>query len=126
MKFKLVNKNPKKRKAGDCAIRAICNAEGKSWYEVFDALVEIARRECFAPTNMNVITEYLKSYKTVPVMYEDGYGRKKRYKVNELDKLPKGNYIARVAGHMTCVKNGVIEDTWDCGRKSCYKIWRVK
>ena len=57
--FKEVNKNPKKRKAGDCAIRAICNAEGKSWLEVFDALVEIARRECFAPTNMNVINEYL-------------------------------------------------------------------
>lgn len=126
MKFKLVNKNPRKRKAGDCAIRAICNAEGKSWFEVLDALVEIARRECFAPTNMNVINEYLKSYATVSVMYEDRYGKKKRYKVNELDKLPKGNYIVRVAGHMTCVKNGVLEDTWDCGGKSCYKIWRVK
>ena len=124
--FKRVNKNPKKHKAGDCAIRAICNAEGKSWYEVFDALVEIARRECYAPMNMEVITEYLKSYKTVPVMYEDGYGRKKRYKVKELSKLPKGKYIVRVAGHMTCVKNGVIEDTWDCGNKACYKIWRVR
>lgn len=123
--FKLVNKNPKKRKAGDCAIRAICNAEGKSWLEVFDALVEIARRECYAPTNMNVINEYLKKYPTVAVMYDGNYG-KRRYKVEELDKLPKGKYIVRVAGHMTCVKNGVIEDTWDCGCKSCYKIWRVK
>ena len=124
--FKEVNKNPKKRKAGDCAIRAICNAEGKSWLEVFDALVEIARRECYAPTNMNVINEYLKNYPTVSVMYEDKYGKKRRYKVEELDKLPKGKYIVRVAGHMTCVKNGVIEDTWNCGYKSCYKIWRVK
>lgn len=124
--FKLVNKNPKKRKAGDCAIRAICNAEDKNWLEVFDALVEIARRECFAPTDMNVINEYLKNYSTVSVMYDDKHGKKRRYKVEELDNLPKGSYIVRVAGHMTCVKNGVIEDTWDCGYKSCYKIWMVK
>lgn len=69
--FKLVNKNPKKRKAGDCAIRAICNAEDKNWLEVFDALVEIARRECFSPTDMNVINEYLKNYPTVSMMYDE-------------------------------------------------------
>jgi hypothetical protein len=31
-----------------------------------------------------------------------------------------------MAGHITCVVDGVILDTWDCSYRSVYTAWKVK
>lgn len=126
--YKNVNVNPMKKEVGDCVIRAIANAEDKSWYEVFDALTKIARENCSAPNWKDTYEAYLSKYPTIPVKYE--YGGKK-YRLTASDfwndpKLKEGNYVIRQAHHVTCVKNGVCEDIWDCSHRASYKIWKVK
>ena len=41
--YVVMNNNPKRKKTSDCVIRSIAYALDKSWYEVFDELVIIAR-----------------------------------------------------------------------------------
>ena len=43
--FKFHNANPKNRRSGDCVIRAISTATGKSWEEVLTDLCKLALQE---------------------------------------------------------------------------------
>jgi hypothetical protein len=124
MKFVLENLNPRNRKTGDCVIRAIAKAESKSWVEVFDSLSVIARELYSTTGQTDVISKYLKNYKKIDVKYVDSLGNKKRYTVADVCEF-KGTYIVSVASHLTCVKDGVLYDTWNCGRKSAYIIWKI-
>lgn len=45
-----------------------------------------------------------------------------KYNVNELDailtkKQLQEGVLVTIAHHHTCIKNGVLQDTWDCGFK---------
>lgn len=127
--YKKVNVNPFKNSTGDCVIRAIANAEDRDWYEVFDDLTKIAREKGTVPTFKDAYTVYLAKYPRVPVKYQAEDGKKYRLTASDFwndPKLKKGNYVIRQANHLTCVKNGVCEDTWDCSRRASYIIWRVK
>lgn len=133
------NLNPKDKKTGDCVIRAIAKAEGKSWISVFEALTIIARRNFSLPDCRDCYAKYLKDYETVNVFHMVQGSQikcvngiqtiteehKKRYTVDDICEW-HGTYIVAVANHLTCVIDGTIYDTWNCGNKSAYKIWRVK
>lgn len=118
------NVNPKNKKTGDCVLRAIAKAEDKTWIKVFDELTEIARSKFTVLNNKDAYEFYLKKYPTIEVKYETSNGRF-RYTVKQVSEF-KGTYIVAVAGHLTCVIDGNIYDTWDCSKKSAYKIWRIK
>lgn len=124
MKFVKENVNPKNRKTGDCVIRAIAKAEGKDWLEIFDSLTAIARAKYTVPNDKMAYEKYLEGYETVRVFHEVE-GKKKRFTVAEICSF-EGTYIVSVASHLTTVADGVLYDTWDCSRKSAYKIWKVK
>ena len=120
------NLNPKARKTGDCVIRAIAKAEGKSWLYVFDALTIIARNKYSIVNHKHTYEAYLDCYKIVPCKIETAMGNVK-YTVKEFaDTHPMGTYLISIAGHMTVVIDGNIYDTWDCSNKKAYKIWEVK
>ena len=53
-----LNPSPDKGK-NDCSVRAICAATGKSWIEVFDLLVNAARKNCAMPNSADTIAEVL-------------------------------------------------------------------
>ena len=125
MKFVKENVNPKNRKTGDCVIRAIAKAEGKEWVEVFDSLVEIARKRCSVPNSPDAYEQYLKKYETVKVMYTREDGKKKRYLAGEVCGWD-GVYVISLANHLTTVVDGALYDTWDCSQKSAYKIWKIR
>jgi len=133
------NVNPKNRLVGDCVIRAIAKAEDKPWLEVFDTLTEIARATFNVPSDKKVYKQYLKKYDKIDVFkYVDG-GKvsvvngvkkietkiKKRYTVDDVCKM-KGTYIISIAHHLTVASNGKLYDTWDCGNRCTYIIWKVK
>jgi len=117
------NLNPKKLKVGDCVVRAIAKAENKAWLEVYDALVHIGRKVFAMPNNKEVYTEYLNHYEKVTVFHMVG-SKKKRYTVKEIGEW-SGTYIVSVANHLTVVVDGNYYDTWDCGKKCAYIIWKV-
>lgn len=123
MTFVKFNNNPSGRKTSDCVIRAIAAATQTGWFDVAHKLYLLSNKLCTAQTARETYREYLKGHKKIPVMHDTATGRK-RWKVEDI-ALWEGTYIVSVAGHLTCVANGEIIDTWDCSKKSAYEIWSI-
>jgi len=130
-----------KGSAGDCVCRAICNATGKDYKEVYEDLDKFIkyhmehskrRKHKFKesssvrngvpkPLSRKYIEERLK-WKWHPLM-TIGSGCKVHLNENE---LPKGILIIKASKHLTCVKDGVLYDTYDCtreGTRCVYGYW---
>lgn len=111
---------------GDCVTRAICNATGKDYKEVYKALNELSLKENTtkhrgqkrSSSRDGVFKETYKEYlrdlgwEWHPTMIF-GQGCKVHLKA---DELPSGTLIVSVSRHLTCVKDGVLYDTYDCSR----------
>lgn len=121
---------------GDCVCRAICNATGKDYKEVYDLINEISQKEhttrrkkaksnartgVYKYTEKKIIEEIL-GWKWHPCMT---IGSGCQIHLNE-NELPKGNLIIRCSRHLTCVKDRVLYDTYDCsreGNRCVYGYW---
>ena len=121
------NANPQNNKTGDCVIRAISTATGKSWDETLDELVQVAHEVKTVPNNKDCYIKYLE---------ENGFVRCKqprkddntRYRGWEfLDKIKKSDTIVCHIGtrHIVAIKNKKIWDIWDCSN-DCVGIYWVK
>ena len=110
------NRKDLKDSVGDCAIRAMCKALGKSWLEVFDDLTPYAREAQCLFNQKPAYEPYLKdsgfTYSSV----------KRGTTVKDFRKSFKGTAICYVrAGygtHLVAVVGGQYFDTWDSG--DCY------
>lgn len=117
----------KAENVGDCVTRAICNATGKDYMEVYKAINDMAKSEKTkrhrggkrSSSRNGVFKETWKKYLNdlgwtwIPCM-AIGSGCKVHLKAEE---LPKGTLIVSVSRHLTCVKDGVLYDTYDCSRE---------
>ncbi len=112
----------KAENVGDCVCRAICNATGMDYKEVYDGLNREAKKErrtrgrSSARDGMYKASwkRYIESLGWVwhPTMQVGG-GCKVHLRE---DELPSGTLIVSVSKHLTCVKDGVLYDTYDCSR----------
>lgn len=113
------------KNVGDCVCRAICNATGKDYKEVYNALQKLAKVERTAKhpgkrssarngVYKDTRRKYIESLGWVwhPTM-TIGSGCKTHLRA---DELPSGTLIVSVSKHLTCVKDGVLYDTYDCSR----------
>lgn len=125
-----------KGSTGDCVCRAICNATGEDYKKIYDLINELSKSErtgkkkkgvsnartgVYKDTTRKVIEDYL-GWKWHPVM-TIGSGCKMHLRE---DELPKGTLIVKVTKHLTCVKDGVLYDTFDCSREGTrcvYGYW---
>lgn len=121
---------------GDCVCRAICNATGKDYKEIYNLINQLSKDEkitqkkkskssartgVYKDTAKKIIEEHLK-WKWHPTM-TIGSGCKVHLKENE---LPKGTLIIKLSKHLTCVKDGILYDTYDCSREGTrcvYGYW---
>lgn len=131
-----------KGNAGDCVVRAIAISTGKDYKEVYDELssrskdyagsswsraAKRMKKSGSSPRNgviKNVYEPYLKElgFKWKPCM---GIGTGITVHVRQ-DELPSGTIILRLSRHLTCVKDGVLNDTYDCSRegtRGVYGYW---
>lgn len=126
----------KAENVGDCVTRAICNATGRDYKEVYDDLKGLAKEERITkrhPKKSSVrngvsiktchkyIEEFL-GWRWIPTM-KIGQGCTTHLDPSE---LPKGSLIVQVSNHLTCVKDGVLYDTYDCtrdGSRCVYGYW---
>jgi hypothetical protein len=129
-----------KGQTGDCVTRAIANATGKDYKEVYNALFELTRsrrnskrrpkQRGESPRN-GIYTHIAKKYiegvlgwEWIPLMFI-GSGCQVHLRADELPS--KGNLIVKVSKHFTCVKDGVLYDTFDCsrdGNRCVYGYWK--
>ena len=122
-------------KVGDCVTRAICNATGRDYKEVYDLVNSYASRErgtskstarngVSKDTTYRVLTDM--GWTWVPTMF---IGRGCQVHLNEKELPNDGIIIVSVSKHLTCVKNGTLYDTFDCsrgGRRCVYGYYYLK
>lgn len=116
------NNNPWKRSVNDCVIRAISLAENKSWDKVYDELSILAKDEAILLDDITFVDNYLdKKYKRICYKCKG-----ERITIKEFIKENRrGTYLITMQGHITCVINGILFDTWNCSNKRIWSVWRV-
>ena len=117
------NRKDLKDSFGDCVIRALTKVEDKTWVEVYDELVPIAREFQCMPNSKPAYTEYMKrkGYTYVGVSNKKGTTRPTVSSFALAHK--EGRYVAVVANHLVAIVDGRFHDTWDSGKKCLYGYW---
>lgn len=114
-----------KGRTGDCVTRAICNATGLDYKKVYDDLNALAKTERTGKRKHKKSNSRTGVYKRTYHKYLESIGYKWQATMNIgtgcrvhlcKDELPNGVIIVSLSSHLTCVKNGVIYDTYDCSR----------
>ena len=122
------NPHPKGLNVKDCAKRAITIATGKDYNQVKLELNRIKKetgcKKFNNPKNIKYYLEKVLGLSKISFPAIAGEPRMNGYRFTQ--EMTTGTYILRMAGHITCSVNGVINDTWDCSDKCVYNAWRVK
>lgn len=111
----------------DCVTRAICNATGKDYKEVYNRINQLAKQERGKGNKSqsrngvykNTWKKYLKELGWVHHSTCSLGSHKKRLRLTEED-LPNGILIVQISKHLTCVKDKIIYDTYNCSEKEYY------
>ena len=108
----------------DCVVRAIAHATGSDYKDVFQDLINLSWQTLENMNDEKCYEIYLERkgwIKNKPM--RDAENSYRKLKVNQFPKT--GTYIILTTGHLTCVKDGVLYDSWNCGRSSAnsYYTW---
>ena len=108
---------------GDCTVRAISKATGKEWGETYLAMAIEGYLEGDMPSANAVWGAYLRriGYRRymVPDTCPDCYtvGR-------FADEHPEWTFILALSGHVVCVQDGVIYDSWNSENEIVLYYWQ--
>ena len=117
--YRYFNNNPCGRSVGDCAVRAISAAFGISWERAFDILADNARQMCDMPSSDSVWGATLRMMGYVREAVND------RMTVEEFaEENPNGIFVAKTNGHVVCVRDGVVYDSWDSSQEDVIYVWK--
>ncbi|MBO5388391.1 MAG: hypothetical protein J6A59_09655 [Lachnospiraceae bacterium] len=117
------NVNPKKKKTGDCVVRAVAVATGLGWDESFKLLTEAAFRLKTVPDETEAVHDVLMrlGFKEGKIRVPKG---SKRPTVAQFAQMhPDWYAVLRVSHHLVATGRGNYVDIWDSGRCSVYKYW---
>ena len=122
MRFAYYNPNPSGKNAGDCTVRAIAKATGMSWQEAYLALAIQGYLDGDMPSANAVWGAYLRKL---------GYGRHivpdtcpDCYTVEDFARdHPSGVYILALSGHVACLRDGVLYDSWQSQYETVLYYW---
>ena len=125
-----------KGSAGDCVTRALAIATGKDYLEVYKRINELAKAEKTGKRKRGVSNARKGVYTTTINKYlaELGWtwypcmniGSGCTTHLNP-QELPNGTIICKLSRHLTCVKDGIIYDTYNCSRnenRCVYGYWK--
>lgn len=121
MGFKFLNLNPLGKREEDCVCRAISLATKEDYEDIQEQLYlvgKLFRCEKLCVCCYKHLLDYVYNFDRI----ESFQG----YTIDEFKIMnPHGTYIVRVNGHLTCVIDGEIWDTWDCGHYIVDIVWEV-
>ena len=120
-RFNYLNVNPDLEDIGDCVVRAITLANPYLEYEDVEEKLYYTSQLLECPERCvccySFLLDNVFDYEQV-----DCYGLSVHEFCQEYDE---GVYLVRMDGHLTCVINGEIWDTWDCGNEIVTNAWNV-
>lgn len=107
------NPNPCRRgNVGDCVIRCVCASLNLDWDTAFWILSETANRMCDMPSGNAVLGAVMRKNgfirKAIPNTCPDCYTAEDFCRDH-----PEGTYVLCFSGHVCCVRDGNILDSWD-------------
>lgn len=118
-KFKYLNLNPQKREVDDCVVRAIALATQTSWYETYIMLSDLAMKDCVLLNDSNFVEKFL----------DDNFTKEqhmcKKCTIDDIS-LPNGVFLITIQGHITCIIDNCVYDTWDCRDEIVWGLWRCE
>lgn len=117
--FEIYNPNPEQRNVGDCTVRAISKATGHSWEQTYIGLCLQGFMLGDMPSANAVWGAYLRSMGFRRAMAPDDIT------VAEFsEEYPQGTYILALSGHVVCISDGTIYDTWNSGNEIVLYYWQ--
>lgn len=117
------NANPRGKKVGDCAFRAVAVATGLGWDKAYEGLCRAGFEIKAAPNDVEAVEYFLLSlgFKIGKIKVAKG---SKRPTVDQFaSEHPDWYCVLRVANHLVASGRGNYVDIWDSGEKSVYKYW---
>ena len=122
--WKRVNPNPEGKQVVDCVIRAICMAYEMDWYDAYDDVCEMGRRDCNMPSADSVWGHYLKERGASPFLLPESCPS--CLTVRAFCRMyPVGRYIIGTGSHVVAVIDGDYYDSWDSGNEVPSFFWRI-
>lgn len=116
--YRHYNANPLNNNTADCTVRAISTAEENTWDETYRKLSRLAQRQGVIFDDINFIEDYL----------DKRYPRQCHYSMTVgefMEEYPRGTYLVTMQGHITCIKDGILIDTFDCRDRKMWCCWKV-
>ena len=118
-----------KEGVSDCVVRAICNASGKDYKEVYDELnrlektMKVGKHERRGSARngirLRVVKHYIENILGWTHHSVMSKGTGVTMHLTE-DEIPNGTLIVDISKHLTCVKDKTIYDTYNCSTKMYY------
>lgn len=120
--YKNLNLNPKGRKTCDCATRALALILDISWQDALKLQFDKSMETFYGLASKETIEAILKDHGYIKMKQPKRLNGKK-FKVKELDEIIpkedlKSGVFVTVARHSTVIKNGYINDIWNCSNKT--------
>ncbi len=114
MSYRKVNPNPKKKRVGDCVIRALSIATNSDWKSTYAKLAYYGYMLSDMPSSNNVWGLFLVDNGFKKKLIPDTYSAD--YTVRDFcEDHPKGVYVLATGSHAVCAIDGTYMDSWDSG-----------
>lgn len=111
--WKQWNPNPAARNVGDCAVRALAAALNVSWEDAFALLAVNSFAMADMPSSDSVLASVLRQHgfyrEAIPNSCPDCYTAEDFCR----DHPSGGVYVLAFGGHVACVRDGTLFDSWD-------------
>lgn len=121
--FKHYNPNPTGKNVGDCVVRSIAKATGNTWDDTYIDLCMQGLVDADLPSANAVWGTYLWGLGFRRYIAPDTCPH--CYTVAQFAQdHPVGTYIAALSGHVVCVQDGVIYDSWDSSNEIVLYFWQ--
>lgn len=119
MKFASFNPNPAGRNVGDCTVRALSKALSQEWLSTYLGIcIEGALRGDMPSANATW-GAYLRKHGFTRELAPDDIT------VAEFaDEHPRGTYILALSGHVVCIIDGTLYDTWHSENEIVLYFWQ--
>ena len=123
--YREYNPNPTGRRVGDCAIRAVAKALGVDWETAFAMISANAYAMGDMPSSDSVWGATLRQHgfyrKSIPDTCPDCYTARDFCLDN-----PVGTFVLGFGGHVACVQDGILYDSWNSESLSPQFLWYRK